>query len=103
MKRTSKYVGKEYSGWTVTYIGVATVQAKKKMNGKGAAKRPGHCNYYYLLERVTSDSKAKKQVRLTSGNMCRLARGEFDIEAYSDGLTAKKSNVATKHTAYWNL
>ena len=41
MVRTSKYLGKNYEGWTVTHIGVASVVAKRH-KGKGANSRPGH-------------------------------------------------------------
>lgn len=91
MTRTSKYVGKNFNGWDVVAIGVATVQPKK-------AKAPYHQGYYYLVERVTSDGKCVKQVRLNSTYMCQLARGTFDIEAYADKHA--KSRKATAKTNY---
>lgn len=90
-KRTSKYVGKTYNGWTVVHIGVATVQGAK-------AKYAYHRGYYYLVERITSDQKCTKQVRLNANRMCALARGQFDIEAYADRNAHSK--VATRKTNY---
>ena len=89
--RTSKYVGKNFMGWDVVAIGVATVQPKR-------AKAPYHQDYYYLLERVTSDGRCVKQVRLNSSYMCQLARGTFDIEAYADRHA--HSTKATAKTNY---
>lgn len=89
--RTSKFVGNTYSGWTVVHIGVANVQ------GAGA-KWAYHRNYYYLVERVTSDGKCTKQVRLDAKKMRELAKGNFDIEAYADKITHSKK--ATRKTNY---
>lgn len=91
MKKTSKHVGKIYAGWLVTHIGIATVQGSK-------AKYPYHRGYYYLLERVTSDKKCTKQVRLNSNYIAKLSRGEFDIEAYADKHAHSKK--ATNKTNY---
>ena len=99
MKRTSKYLGKIYEGWKVVHVGVATVTAKRH-KGKGLNNRPGHCNYYYLLERMTSDGVCEKQVRLTSKQMSDTAKGAFSVEKYSDYLNEKKSNKATKKVNY---
>ena len=99
MQRTSKYVGQTFEGWTGTHIGVASVVAKRH-KGKGQNKRPGHCSYYYLLERRTSDGKCDKQVRLNSTQMCNVARGLFSVEAYSDFLQDKQSTKATKKVNY---
>jgi len=91
--RKSKYVGNTYSGWTVTHIGIASVQSKK-------AKWAFHRNYYYLVERVTSDGKCEKQIRLNGNQMVQLARGTFDIEAYALKLKAKKTHKATNRVNY---
>lgn len=97
MKRTSKYLGKQFGDWTCTHVGVATVQAKKKMNHKGLAKRPGHQNYYYIMERLTSDSKAEKMVRLTSTQAAKVYRGELTVEEIAEQRTAKNlTKFATK-------
>lgn len=90
-QRTSKYVGKTFSGWTVTHIGIATVQ------GAGA-KYAYHRGYYYLVERRTSDGKFTKQVRLNANYMVKLARGEFDIEQFADKYAHSKR--ATRKTNY---
>lgn len=89
--RTSKYVGKTFSGWTVTHIGIATVQ------GTGA-KYAYHRGYYYLIERPTSDGKFTKQVRLNATYMARLANGTLDIEKIADKRAHKRK--ATQKTTY---
>ncbi len=89
--RTSKYVGNTYEGWTVTHIGVATVQ------GAGA-KYAYHRGYYYLLERPTSDGKFVKQVRLNASYMAKLANGNLDIEKIADKRAHNKK--ATQKTTY---
>lgn len=99
MKRTSKYVGQVYEGWTVKHIGVAGVTAKRH-KGKGQNKTAGHQNYYYLLERTTSDGVCDKQVRLSATQMLKVARGEMSVETYSDLLQEKKSKKATKKVNY---
>ena len=89
--RTSKYVGNVFSGWTVTHIGVATVQ------GAGA-KWAYHRGYYYLLERPTSDGKFIKQLRLNASYMAKLAKGQLDIEKIADKRAHNKK--ATQKTTY---
>lgn len=89
--KTSKYVGNTYLGWTVVHMGIARVQS-------GGTKWAYHRNYYYLVERVTSDGKCVKQVRLDANKMCALARGTFDIEAFADKKAHSKR--ATGKTNY---
>lgn len=91
--RTSKFVGNTYSGWTVVHIGVAHVQ------GAGA-KWAYHRNYYYLVERVTSDGKCTKQVRLNANYMKALAEGTFDIEAYADKHAKTKRAIAKTNYSF---
>lgn len=88
--RTSKFVGNTYNGWTVKHMGVAHIQ--------GAGKYRYHRNYYYLIERITSDGVCTKQVRLDAKKMRDLARGNFDIEAYADKIVHSKK--ATRKTNY---
>ena len=89
--RTSKYVNKTFSGWTVKAIGIARIQPKN-------AKYAYHQSYYYLLERTTSDGKCIKQIRLNANYMCNFAKGLFDIESYADKHAHSK--VATRKTNY---
>jgi len=89
-QRTSKFVGNTYNGWTVKHMGVAHIQ--------GAGKYRYHRNYYYLVERITSDGVCTKQVRLDANKMRALARGKFDIEAYADKIVHSKN--ATRKTNY---
>lgn len=89
-QRVSKYVGNTFSGWKVVYIGVSHIQ--------GAGKYRHHRNYYYLVERLTSDGKCVKQVRLDANKMSALAKGIFDIESYADKHA--HSTKATNKTNY---
>lgn len=89
-QRVSKYVGNTYNGWKVVHIGIARVH--------GAGEYKGHRNYYYLVERITSDGKFTKQVRLDADKMRGLANGTFDIEAFADRHAHTKS--ATRKTNY---
>lgn len=89
-KIRSKYLHQTFNTvegtWTVVHIGIATVQGAK-------AKAPYHRGYYYLVERMTSDGKCDKQVRLNANYMVKLARGEFDIEAYADKHAHSKKSI----------
>lgn len=89
-QRTSKYVGNTYLGWTVVHMGIAGIH--------GAGKYRGHRNYYYLVERITSDGKCIKQIRLDAKKMKALANGTFDIEAFADKKAHSKR--ATGKTNY---
>ncbi len=101
MKRTSKYVGKKFdNGWICTAIGIATVQAKKKKNGKGLAKRPGHQNYYYVFERRTSDNLADKIIRLNSSEASKVYRGIICVEELLDIREKKPTKKICKSVHY---
>lgn len=89
--RTSKYVGKEFKGWKISHIGIASVQGAHN-------KYAYHRNYYYLAERETSDGKCLKQIRLNAKQMQMLAAGTFDVEAFADGHV--HSQKATARTNY---
>lgn len=75
-QRVSKFVGHTFNGWNVVHMGVAHIQ--------GAGKYRYHRNYYYLVERETSDGKCVKQVRLDANKMRALAAGTFNIEKFAD-------------------
>ena len=73
MKRTSKYLFKKFGNWTCTHIGINNVQSK-------GAKAPYHQNYYYIFERLTSDGKADKMIRLNSTEASKVYRGVVSVE-----------------------
>lgn len=73
MKRTSKYLFASFGNWTCTHIGVNNVQGKN-------AKAPYHQNYYYVFERLTSDGKANKMIRLNSSETSKVYKGLMTVE-----------------------
>ena len=79
MKRTSKYINRQFGEWTCTHVGISRVQPKRTMAGI-KAKRPGHQTYYYIFERPTSDGAAEKLVRLTAYEAARVYRGLTTVE-----------------------
>lgn len=93
MKRTSKYLNKEFdNGWVCTHIGIANVQGKK-------SKAPGTRNYYYICERRTSDDKADKIVRLNSTEAAIVYRGEKQIEEIVESRL-KTTNSCVRNISY---
>lgn len=77
-RRTSKYLGKEFdNGWKCTYVGIASVHLRRKHKN---AVSVGHINYYYIFERLTSDNKALKMIRLDSSEAAKVYRGERRVE-----------------------
>ena len=69
--KKSKYLNLQSGNWKCTYAGVDRVQPvytqKRDADGKKIrSKRAGHRSYYYIFERLTSDAKAMKMIRLGS-------------------------------------
>jgi hypothetical protein len=80
MKKTSKYLNKQFdNGWVCTHVGISCTQSKRKEDHT-LAKRPGHQSYYYIFERITSDGKAEKLVRLNKNDAAKVFRGELKVE-----------------------
>lgn len=101
MKRTSKYLNKTFdNNWTCTHVGIARVQGKKKMNRKGNSKRPGHQTYYYIFERLTSDEKAEKLVRLNAAEAAAVYRGELQVEEIATSRQIKGTRVFKEKVSY---
>lgn len=88
MKRTSKYLNKQFGNWTCTHVGISRVQPKKTMKGK-ASKQPGRQTYYYIFERLTSDGAAEKLVRLNHLEAAKVYQGLASVEAIADARQAK--------------
>ena len=80
MKRTSKYLNKQFGNWTCTHVGISRVQPKRTMKGK-ISKQPGRQTYYYIFERITSDGAAEKLVRLSAMEAAKVYRDEASVES----------------------
>ena len=101
MKRTSKYLGKTFdNGWICTHIGIATMVGKKYKYKSGNTKRPGHQNYYYIFERVTSDGKAEKMIRLTSYQAAQVYKGLLKVEDIANQKAEKASKNFVSKVSY---
>lgn len=104
MKKT-KYLGMTNGDWECTYVGVDRVQPaftqKRDEDGKKIrSKRAGHCTYYYIFERLTSDAKAMKMIRLGYWQAKHVFNGERTVEDYAAKKERKRSQVFTKKVSY---
>ena len=72
--RKSKFVGKEYQGWTVRNVYLAA-------NYSGGTR---HNAYRYTLGRNTSDGKCLKKIAVSGTTMTAISRGEVDVERLAD-------------------
>ena len=94
--RTSKYLGMKSGNWECTHVGVARVQPtltrKRGPDGKLLrSKNPGHQTYYYIFERITSDNKAMKMVRLNATQARQVFCNWFTVEDFAKKKAAKRS------------
>ena len=83
--KKSKYVGMRNGNYECVDIVVARVQSvytrKRDEDGKKIkSKRPGHRLYDYIWERLTSDGKAMKIVRLNAQQVRRVLDGSITVE-----------------------
>lgn len=81
----SKYFGMKSDNWECTHVGVARVQPayRKKLSAFGKrvrAKSAGHQAYYYIFERLTSDGKAMKMIRLNDKQVKKVSDGKLTVE-----------------------
>lgn len=88
MKRTSKYLNKQFGNWTCTHVGISRVQPKKTMKGT-MSRQPGRQTYYYVFERITSDGAAEKLVRLNHTQAAKVYQGMLSVEEIADARQAK--------------
>ena len=98
--KKSKYLGMTNGDWKCTHVGVARVQPafKKKKDEAGKrvrSKNAGHQTYYYIFERLTSDLKAEKMVRLNASQIRRVADGWTTVESVAE---LKKRAAGKKFT-----
>ena len=95
MKRTSKYLNKEFdNGWVCTHVGISFTQPKRKKD-RTLSRQPGRQSYYYVFERITSDNKAEKLIRLDKSLAAKVYRGEVKVEDISE---ARQTTGRTRFT-----
>ena len=105
MRRTSKFYNLKSGDWTCTHVGVASVQPKlclrKRVNGKLAqSKHPGSQQYYYIFERLTSDEKAMKMVRLSASQAKQVLDGVRTVEYFAQKKQSERSRKFTEKVSY---
>ena len=105
MKNGSKYLNKTFGDWKCTYVGVATVapaftEKRDDAGRKVRSKRPGHRSYYYIFERLTSDEKAMKMIRLGYWQAKKVLRGECTVEEFAKKKERLRSQEFTKKVSY---
>lgn len=104
MKKT-KYLGMKSGEWECTYVGVDRVQPaftqKRDEEGrKIRSKRAGHQSYYYIFERLTSDAKAMKMIRLGYWQAKEVFRGARTVEDFAVKKERKRSQLFKKKVSY---
>lgn len=100
--KKSKYLGMTNGDWTCTHVGVARVQPafkqKRAEDGKRVrSKNAGHRTYYYIFERLTSDKKAMKMIRLNAQQVRQVLDGYITVESVAD---AKRDMFNDERTRY---
>ncbi len=105
MKKNSKYLNKIFGDWKCTHVGVANIQPafteKRDEAGKKIrSKRAGHRSYYYIFERLTSDQKAMKMIRLGYWQAKKVLRGECTVEDFAQKKERKRSQVFKEKVSY---
>ena len=103
--RTSKYLNKIFGDWQCTHVGVARVQPvyTHKLTAEGKklrSKQAGHQTYYYIFERLTSDKKAMKMIRLTAAQVRQVLDGKYTVEYFAEKKAAKKSQAFKNKVSY---
>jgi hypothetical protein len=103
MKRT-KYLHMQSGEWECTHIGVASITGafkKTPVNGKRVRNlTPGHRNYYYIFERLTSDSKAMKMIRLNASQVNKVRKGLATVEEFAKKKAAERSQAFKEKVSY---
>ena len=100
----SEFYGMTSGDWKCTHVGVASITGaykKKKVDGKRVRNlTPGHRNYYYIFERLTSDSKAMKMIRLNASQVRQVLNGTYSVEYFAEKKEAKRSQVFNEKVSY---
>ena len=81
----SKYIGMRNGNYVCVGAEVARIQPvytnKRNEDGKKIkSKRPGHRLYAYTFERLTSDGKAMKIIRLNAKQVKQVLDGSITVE-----------------------
>ena len=103
--KNSKYLNKIFGDWKCTHVGVARVQPAYK-NKRGADgkklrnKYPGHQSYYYIFERLTSDLKAMKMIRLNANQANLVLKGVCTVEDFAQKKERKHSQAFKDKVSY---
>lgn len=103
--RKSKYLGMQSGDWSCTHVGVERVQPafkeKRDLFGRRVRnKYPGHQTYYYIFERLTSDAKAMKMVRLSARQAQQVLAGKYTVEDFAKKKEVERSQVFKNKVSY---
>lgn len=102
--KKSKYLGLKSGNWECTHVGVASITSafkKKKVNGRVIRNStPGHRNYYYIFERLTSDGKAMKMIRLNAAQVRQVFKNLFTVEDFAQKKEVLRSQVFKDKVSY---
>ena len=101
--KKSKYLQTQFGEWTCTHVGIARTQPLFYKGTKAVSRRPYHNTYYYLFERITSDGKAIKQIRLSCKEAAKLYKGQTTVEEIADRRAIKREIGTTKRVNYHNI
>jgi hypothetical protein len=91
--------------WECTHVGVERVQPafKEKRDFLGRRVRnkyPGHQTYYYIFERLTSDNKAMKMIRLSARQAQQVLTGKYTVEDFAQKKEIERSQVFKNKVSY---
>lgn len=103
--RKSKYLGMQSGDWSCTHVGVERVQPafkeKRDLLGRRVRnKYPGHQTYYYIFERLTSDAKAMKMIRLSARQAQQVLAGKYTVEDFAKKKEVERSQVFKNKVSY---
>lgn len=103
--KKSKYLGMTNGDWTCTFVGVERVQPafKEKRDTFGRRVRnkyPGHQTYYYIFERLTSDAKAMKMIRLNARQVRQVLDQKHTVEDFAQKKELERSQSFKQKVSY---
>ena len=103
--KKSKYLGMKSGDWECTHVGVERVQPAYKLKRDALGKRvrnkyPGHQTYYYIFERLTSDQKAMKMIRLNAKQVRQVLDQKYTVEDFALKKELERSQAFTHKVSY---
>jgi hypothetical protein len=103
--KKSKYLGMRSGDWECTHVGVDRVQPvythfKDDAGKRVRSKSAGHQLYYYIFERITSDKKAMKMIRLNAAKAAQVYQGRATVEEFAKKKEAKRSQEFIDKVSY---